>query len=220
MTSIDPALLQAQYQAMQSQYLPTQATIPSYQPQQQYQPQYAPINPFANEDTIKRLVEYFDATTARNAAADAYVEYLEALAVRLKHEYNRLFSFSSEQDELITAFLHDRDFALDYARGAWIRQPVTNEFMNSLADVYLEIDALKPPAPVAQDPQYTGSPVQFQAQVFPQPNLIPPLPNTGGNQPNGITLDQMMAAAQQGQLGQARASALRDPSSLYAALFQ
>jgi hypothetical protein len=220
MAAIDPNLLHAQWLQYQQSQLSKSAIIPQDIPQYapQYAHQYAPNAPqgdYISGETTLALAQFIqDSATAAQAAAE-YIKLLESMMF----EHKKLIEFSAAQDDLIWRFLHDREFTLDYIRGAWTREAITDDFMSRLAEVYLEIAAL---SPRGNDPQYSGNPNPvFDAQVTTAPNYqsIPPLPN--GNSGGGaITLDQYLAAQQQGQVGAARAAAMANPANLYASLFQ
>lgn len=217
MSAIDPALLQAQWLQLQNSQLAQSAIIP------QYQQQYAPTQPageFVSAETIAALSQFIESANEASIAAAQYINLLESMAV----EHKNLIHFSAAQDDLIFRFLHDREFALDYIRGAWQRDAISDEFMSRFAEVYLEIAAL---SPRGADPQYKGnSSIQFTAAVVPQnaiapqPNLIPPLPSSNGSATPYITMEQYLIAQAQGQVAQARAAALNNPAGLYGALFQ
>jgi chromosomal replication initiation ATPase DnaA len=225
MSAIDPALLYQQWAQYQQSQLPTSSVIP------QYAPQYAPQQPqgeFVDVDTIAALTRFIDASYKAANDAALYINHLQNQLASVDRAYLDLIGFSESQDRLIERFLFDRDFALQYARTAWILNPVNDRFASDLSDVYLEIAELSPfgQAQLAQqnqqqrDPRFTGSPVNFSAQLQAQ-NSIPPLPNSGGNAiNNGITMEQYLVAQQQGQVAAARAAALQNPANLYAALFQ
>jgi hypothetical protein len=222
MSAIDPALLYQQWAQYQQSQLPTSSAIPQYVPQ--YPPQYAPQQPqgeFVDVDIIAALTRFVDASYKAANDADLYINHLQNQLANVDRAYLDLIGFSASQDQLIERFLFDRDFALQYARTAWILNPVNDRFASDLADVYLEIAALSPHQQSQQkNSQYTGSPVSFSDQLQPQ-NSIPPLPNSGGNAiNNGITMEQYLVAQQHGQVAAARAAALQNPSNLYAALFQ
>lgn len=225
MTGIDPALLQAQWLQYQQGQLAQSAIIPQYQ--QQYAPtNYAPNVPatgeFLGTEQIAAIAQFIESANKSAAAAADYINLLESMAV----EHKKLIHFSAAQDDLIFRFLHDREFTLDYVRGAWTRDAISDEFMSRFADVYLEIAALSPRGTGATpDPEYTGNPnIQFTAQVIPQnsapQNLIPPLPSSNGSATPYITMEQYLVAQQQGQVAQARAAALNNSAGLYGALFQ
>jgi hypothetical protein len=220
MSAIDPALLYQQWAQYQASQLPTSSVIPQYAPA----PQYAPPQPqgdFISNDTINALTQFVgDANIAAQDAAN-YINYLEQLNSQIGDGYRELIQFSAAQDALIEKFLFNRDFALQYARYAWVQNPVSDRFASDLADAYLEIAALSPYQQSQQQrsPEFTGSPVNFSAQLQTQ-NSIPPLPNSGGNTTGGITMEQYLFAQQQGQVAAARAAALQNPANLYAALFQ
>lgn len=227
MSGIDPALLQAQWLQYQQGQLSQSAITPQYQQQYAppYAPPYAPTQPageFVSTETIAALAQFMESANAASVAAAEYIGLLESMAI----EHKKLIHFSAAQDDLIWRFLHDREFALDYARGAWTRDAISDEFMSRLAEVYLEIAALSPRGTgVGSNPAYTGNPnIQFTAQVVPQnpapQNLIPPLPSSSGNATPYITMEQYLIAQQQGQVAQARAAALQNPAGLYSALFQ
>jgi hypothetical protein len=216
MAAIDPNLLHAQWLQYQQSQLSKSAIIP------QYAPQYAPTQPqgeFLDANTIDSIADFIKASNLAAVASAQYIAHLQSELNTMDREYLRLAEFSGIQDALIGKFLFDREFALDYIRGAWPREAITDDFMSRLAEVYLEIAAL---SPRGNDPQYKGNPnPRFDAQVTTAPNYqsIPPLPN--GNSVGGaITLDQYLAAQQQGQVGAARAAAMANPANLYASLFQ
>jgi hypothetical protein len=221
MAAIDPNLLHAQWLQYQQSQLSKSAIIPQGIPQ--YAPQYAPNTPqgeFLDANTIDSIADFIKASNIAAVASAQYIAHLQSELNTMDREYLRLAEFSGIQESLIGKFLFDREFALDYIRGAWPREAITDEFMSRLAEVYLEIAAL---SPRGNDPQYKGNPnPRFEAQVTTAPNYqpIPPLPN--GNSGNGgaITLDQYLAAQQQGQVGAARAAAMANPANLYASLFQ
>ncbi len=148
-------------------------------------------------------------------------------------EYARLQDFSNNQHELINRFLYDREFTLQYIRGAWSQRQISPQLANDIADFYLElfhsdifpksqetIDRLKGQNNQSRNPEFTGSPVNFNAQLVPQQqSSIPPLPtNNGQMRQGGITQEQYAMALQNGQVLQARSAALQDPTGLYAAL--
>jgi hypothetical protein len=218
MSAIDPALLYQQWAQYQQSQLPTSSVIP------QYTPQYAPQQPqgeMVSFEAIDSIVRFFKAAEQHASDAAAYINNLQNQLANADNSYLQLLHFSASQDELIERFLFDRDFALQYARTAWTLNPVHDRFASDLADVYLEIARLSPyQQSQNREPQYTGSPVTFSAQLQPQ-NSLPPLPNSGGNATTGgITMEQYLVAQQQGQVAAARAAALQNPANLYAALFQ
>lgn len=212
MSAIDPAQLQAQWLQYQQGQLAQSAIIP------QYAPQYAPTQPqgeFVSSETIAALAQFMNSANDAAVAAKNYIDLLESM----HFEHKKLIEFSAAQDDLIWRFLHDREFTLDYIRGAWSRDVITSDFMSRLADVYLEIDAL---SPNGNSREYSGNPnMKFDAAVVPQQpqyqNTIPPLPSSGGNTTPYITMDQYLAAQQQGEIAQARAAAMQNPAGLYAA---
>jgi hypothetical protein len=219
MSAIDPALLYQQWAQYQQSQLPTSSVIP------QYAPQYAlpqPQGDFVSAETIETITQFVaDANIAAQNAAN-YIQYLEQKNTEIGDGYRELIQFSAAQDALIEKFLFNRDFALQYARYAWVQNPVGDRFASDLADAYLEIAALSPYQQSQQqqkNPEFTGSPVRFSSQLQPQ-NFIPPLPNSRSNTSQGITMEEYLIAQQQGQVGAARAAALQNPASLYAALFQ
>jgi hypothetical protein len=220
MAAIDPNLLHAQWLQYQQSQLSKSAIIPQGAPQ--YAPQYAPNTPqgeFLDANTIDSIADFIKASNLAAVASAQYIAHLQSELNTMDREYLRLAEFSGIQEALIGNFLFNREFALDYIRGAWTREAITDDFMSRLAEVYLEIAAL---SPRGNDPQYKGNPnPRFDAQVTTAPNYqsIPPLPN--GNSGGGaITLDQYLAAQQQGQVGAARAAAMANPANLYASLFQ
>jgi hypothetical protein len=225
MSAIDPALLYQQWAQYQQSQLPTSSVIP------QYAPQYAPQQPqgeMVSFEAIDSIVRFFKAAEQHANDAAAYINNLQNQLENADNAYLRLLHFSAGQDELIEKFLFDRDFALQYARTAWTLIPVHDRFASDLSDVYLEIARLSPfgQSQIAQEnqqqrnPEFTGSPVNFSAQLQPQ-NSLPPLPSSGGNvTTGGITMEQYLIAQQQGQVAAARAAALQNPANLYAALFQ
>lgn len=228
MTSIDPSVLMAQYYAMQSQNLPTQATIGLPQPQYQSQHQSQYQSQYQSQLTDVQLYaisQYIEASQVAASAASRYINFLESAIA----EYFKLAEFSRDQDELINRFLYDREFALKYIRGAWIQQPFDEQFSANLAATYLEFDALMPYKQSSQqssrNPEFTGSPVNFNARIDfnngnPQPVNIPPLPTSNSNGGNtAITPEQYYQAIQNGQVAQAKAAALADPSLLFASIF-
>lgn len=167
-------------------------------------------------------------------AAEQYVNYLKSVINYVFSEYTRLQDFSNNQHELINKFLYDREFTLQYIRGAWSQKQISPQLANDIADFYLElfhsdifpksqetIDRLKNQNNQSRNPEFTGSPVNFSAQLVPpqQQSSIPPLPtNNGQMKQGGITPDQYAMALQNGQVLQARSAALQDPTGLYAAL--
>jgi hypothetical protein len=224
MSAIDPALLYQQWAQYQQSQLPVTSTIP------QYAPQYAPQQlqgEVVSFEAIDSIVRFFKAAEQHASDAAAYINNLQNQLMYADNAYMQLLHFSAGQDALIEKFLFDRDFALQYARTAWTLNPVHDRFASDLSDVYLEIAALSPfgQSQLTQknqqqrDPRFTGSPVNFSAQLQPQ-NSIPPLPNSSGNSNGAITMDQYLAAQAQGQIASARAAALHNPANLYAALFQ
>lgn len=222
MSAIDPALLYQQWAQYQQSQLPTSSVIP------QYTPQYAPQQPqgeMVSFEAIDSIVRFFKAAEQHASDAAAYIQNLQNQLANADNAYLQLVHFSACQDELIEKFLFDRDFALQYARTAWTLNPVHDRFASDLSDVYLEIARLSPfgQSQLAQqrNPQYTGSPVNFSAQLVQPQNSLPPLPNSGSNGTSGgITMEQYLIAQQQGQVAAARAAALQNPANLYAALFQ
>ena len=216
MSAIDPAQLQAQWLQYQQGQLAQSAIIP------QYVPQSVPAQAqgeFISTETSEAIAHFIDKSNAAAFAASQYIEHLEKALAEVDNKYVQLVSFSAQQDELIEKFLFDRNFSLNYARFAWANIPVTNEFMSKLADTYLEIDAL---SPNGNSREFSGNPnTKFSAAVVPeqvQPqNTIPPLPSSGGNTTPYITMDQYLAAQQQGEIAQARAAAMQNPAGLYAA---
>lgn len=209
MSAIDPALLQAQWLQYQNNQLAQSAIIPQYLPQQSQ-------GDYVTESQLAAIADFMRSANNAAIAAAEYIGLLEWMAT----EHSKLIKFSAAQDDLIWRFLHDRDFTLDYVRGAWTKDAIDDNFMNRLANVYLEIAALSPTASIPdRNPSYTGNPnIQFDA-VVPQMS-IPPLPSSNGSASSYITLDQYLVAQQQGQVAQARAAALRNPAGLYGALFQ
>jgi hypothetical protein len=213
MAAIDPALLHAQWLQYQQSQLAQSAIIPQAT---QFVP--APIQPqgeFLNSETIAALTGFMNSANSAAMAAANYIDLLESLLA----EHKKLIDFSAAQDELIWKFLHDREFTLDYIRGAWIREAISDEFMSQFANVYLEIDAL---SPRGNGREYSGNPnTKFDAMVTPQQpqyqNIIPPLPSSNGNATPYITMDQYLAAQQQGEIAAARAAAMQNPAGLYAA---
>ena len=237
MSQIDPALLQAQWAAMQGQALPTSAVMTPYQqqqyapiyqqyapPQQYQQPQYEPqrqeTGEYMDADRIQSIADYIGSAEQASVASAQYIQWLETALV----EHFKLMEWSQFQNQLIEGFLYDRDFALEYARYGWTANPIDDDFANKLANVYMEIHAQTPFGIAKAREDRANKPINFAAQVpYPQqpnspPYVIPPLPNSGGNGYQAITLEQMSLAAQNGQLGQARAAALQNPLNLYAAL--
>lgn len=216
MSAIDPAQLQAQWLQYQQGQLAQSAVIPQAP---QYAYQYAPAQSqgeVLNSEQVAALVGFIESANIAATAAADYINLLESMAV----EHKKLIEFSAAQDDLIWKFLHDRDFTLDYVRGAWIRDAVSDDFMSRFADVYLEIDA---ESPRGNSRQYSGNPdVKLDAVVAPQQpqyqNIIPPLPSSGGNAAPYITMEQYLAAQQQGDIAQSRAAAMQNPAGLYAAL--
>jgi hypothetical protein len=211
----------AQYYAMQAQNLPTQATIGS--PQPQYQAQYQNQQPQLTDVQLYAISQYIEASQIAANAASRYINFLESAIV----EYFKLAEFSRDQDELINRFLYDREFALKYIRGAWIQQPFDEQFSANLAATYLEFDELMPYKQQVnqqnRDPVNAGLPIQFDAQVAfnnGTPQIIPPLPNSNNSAGNtAITPEQYYQAIQNGQVAQAKAAALADPSLLFASIF-
>jgi hypothetical protein len=232
MAAIDPNLLNAQWLQYQQSQLSQNAIIPQavqaqYAPQ--YTQQYAPPQQqgeLVSNETIAAMSQFVESSNTAAIAARQYIQYLQAQLATVDIGYLQLVEFSAQQDALLDLFIHDREFALQYARGAWVRDQVSDEFMSRLANVYLEIAALSPrgASPEQRDPQYTGNPnPAFVAQLQPTPqpqNFIPPLPSSSGNPNNGITMEQYLQAQQQGLVGAARAAAMQNPASLYASLFQ
>jgi hypothetical protein len=224
MSAIDPALLQAQWLQYQNSQLSQSAIIPQTP---QYAPQYAPQQPqgeFVSAEVMATITEFIRASNTAADAAAQYISHLQSELATIDRGYLKLAEFSAIQDALIEKFLFDRNFALDYARGTWPIGGVDNDFMSRLADTYLEIAALSPLAQQSRSPEFTGNPnMQFSAAVTPAnvPQMsIPPLPSSNGSASPYITLDQYLAAQQQGQVAQARAAALQNPAGLYGALFQ
>jgi hypothetical protein len=217
MSAIDPALLQAQWLQYQQGQLSQSAIIP--QANSYYAPQYAPSAPqgeVVSAETMSAITDFVNKAGAASVHASEYIQFLEYQNAILSNGYQELIEFSNVQDELICKFLFDREFTLDYARGAWIREGITDGFMSRLADVYLEIDALSPRG----NREFSGNPNTTFDAVVPTPqyqNVIPPLPSSSGNDTPYMTMDQYLAAQQQGQVAQARAAAMINPAGLYAA---
>lgn len=223
--NIDPALLQAQWASLQPGMLPTGAVIP----QQQYAPNYQQYAPPQSEqylsvNQIADITDYLVAADRAAVAASQYILYLENIVI----EHGNLAEFSQNQHDLIQAFLFDRDFAMEYARYGWTAKPIDDNFAAKLANFYMELHEQTPFGIAKYREEMASKPMNFDAQV-PYPHRqtpqqpaysIPPLPNSGGNGYQAVTMDQMMQAAQSGQLGNARAAAMRDPSNLYAQLLQ
>jgi hypothetical protein len=219
MAAIDPNLLHAQWLQYQQSQLSQSAIIPQYA-QAQYAPQYAPLQSqgeLVSNESIHALSQFIEASNTAAIASAQYIDLLESIMA----EHKKLIDFSAAQDDLIWRFLHDREFTLDYIRGAWIREGISDEFMSRLANVYLEIAAL---SPRGNNPEFTGNKnIKFDAELVRTPqqqNFIPPLPSSGGNGNNGITMEQYLIAQEQGFVGAARAAAMQNPASLYASLFQ
>lgn len=216
MSAIDPAQLQAQWLQYQQGQLAQSATIP------QYAPQYAPAQPqgeFISSEVIEAIASFIRASNLAAIASAQYISHLQSELAQMDSEYCKLHDFSSTQDMLIGKFLFDPVFTLDYIRDAWSQAPITSEFMSRFADVYLEIDAL---SPNGKSREFSGNPnTSFSAAIVPQQpqyqNTIPPLPSSNGNTTPYITMDQYLAAQQQGEIAQARAAAMQNPAGLYAA---
>lgn len=247
-SNIDPAYLMAQWQAMQSANLPTSATIPTIpiapnltqeqllaqaypqyfraQPQQLPQEQL-PQGEFLDRQQLNAIVDFVKASNIAAEAARLWVDKLES-------EYERLLNFSVAQDELISRFLFDREFTLNYIRGAWIQDPIDNDFACNVADVYLELDKLfprhqKPQSNPQSNPQFDArlmpngtiaplnAPLNLPASI-PAQNLIPPLPNSNNNG-QGFTAEDYAIAMQNGYIAQAKAAALKDAKVLYGQIF-
>lgn len=179
-----------------------------------------------SNEAIDAIGSYYTASQWQAKAANEYINYLRGELATVDAEYMRLLEFSATQDMLVAKFLADREFTLDYIRGSWGNDVVTDEFMKRFADVYLEIAALSPFGIREQqlkNPEFTGNPnTRFEAIVPQAPSpqsFIPPLPSSSGSANPYITLDQYLVAQQQGQVAQARAAALQNPAGLYGALF-
>jgi hypothetical protein len=224
LTSIDPSVLMAQWAAMQSQNLPTQATIgqSNVNNYQHYQPQQSQQYGQLTDAQMGAIAEYIQISQVAADRAARYINFLESAVL----EYFKLAEFSTKQDNLINKFLYDREFALEYIRGAWIQAPFDREFASRIADVYLEFDAYFPKKQ-DRNPEFTGSPVNYAAQIVsnngnPQvvPPVIPPLPNSGNTSVGAITPQQYFQAINEGQVVAAKAAALRDPTALFAAIFE
>lgn len=238
MTSIDPAVLLAQWQALQTQNLPQTAIPVVNNPVnpvlQQYQqaaglaqqaPQQTTVNgDFLSQSQIDALVNFIQAANNTSIAAENYVSFLES-------EYSRLRDFSNNQHKLIERFLYDREFTLEYIRGAWIQESIDNELANAIATVYMEIDKLFPrnqqqPQPPIKNPAYTGGNIRMDAQIVdtaaPTPYVsIPALPNSNVSvDPGPITVEQYFAARDNGNMREAVLAAYRDPTALYAAMYR
>lgn len=235
MSAIDPALLQAQWLQYQNSQLAQSAIIPqapqyspysSAQYHQHAPSQYLPQGEFYDERTIDAIGNYYTASQQAARSASEYIDYLQAQLQIMDASYMQLLEHSGTQDLLIQKFLFDREFTLDYIRGAWIQSEITDDFMARIAKVYLELAERSPRGiEPARNPEYSGNPnPQFTAAVVPQPaapqNFIPPLPSSNGNATPYITMEQYLIAQQQGQVAQARAAALNNPAGLYGALFQ
>lgn len=216
MSAIDPAQLQAQWLQYQQGQLAQSAIIP------QYAPQYAPAQPqgeFISSEVIEAIASFIRASNLAAVASAQYISCLRSELDQMDSEYLKLRDFSGTQDMLIGKFLFDPVFTLDYIRGTWCQAPITSEFMSRFADVYLEIDAL---SPNGKSREFSGNPnTNFSAAVVPQrpqyQNTIPPLPSSNGNTTQYITMEQYLAAQQQGEVAQARAAAMQNPAGLYAA---
>lgn len=216
MSAIDPAQLQAQWLQYQQGQLAQSAIIP------QYTSQYAPAQPqgeFLSSEVIDAIADFIRASNLAAIASAQYIAHLRSELNQMDSEYCKLRDFSGTQDMLIGKFLFDPVFTLNYIRDTWTQAPINNEFMSRFADFYLEIDAL---SPNGRSREFSGNPnTSFSAAIVPQQpqyqNTIPPLPSSGGNTTPYITMDQYLAAQQQGEIAQARAAAMQNPAGLYAA---
>ena len=222
MSAIDPALLQTQWLQYQNNQLAQSAIIPQYAHQYAHQ---QPQGEYISNQTIDAIGDYISASKWAANAGSEYIAYLRSQLATMDSEYTRLLEFSAIQDALIQKFLFNREFTLDYIRGIWPVGGVSDEFMGKFAEAYLEIAALSPLANQQnRSPEFTGNPnMRFSAAVVPANAAqmsIPPLPSSNGSATPYITLDQYLAAQQQGQVAQARAAALQNPAGLYGALFQ
>lgn len=236
MASIDPALFLAQWQALQRQNLPTTSAIvdPILQPQIQqpiYQQTYQqPAGEFLTDSQLYAIAEYLKASQAASVAAANWIEFLQ-------QQYLQLAQFSAAQDGLINRFLYDRDFAIKYAYDAWLNGSIDRNFATKLANLYLaaeqqfehrndpEYVARKESNQAGRNPEFTGSPITFDARLVPQqvpqqiPSSIPPLPTNNGSQSGSIDIQQYWNAVNNGQSAQARLAAMQNPAKLYEALF-
>jgi hypothetical protein len=237
MGNIDPAVLLAQWQALQAQNLPQTAVpivnnpinpvLQQYQQAagltQQVAQQTTVSGEFLTQPQIDALTNFIQSANNLSVAAENYVSFLES-------EYSKLRDFSNKQHNLIERFLHDREFTLEYIRGAWVMESIDNELANAIATVYMEIDRLFPrnqqQQPPIQNPAYTGGNVRMDAQIVdtaaPTPYVsIPALPNGNASvDPGSITVEQYFAARNNGNMREAVLAAYRDPTALYAAMYR